>query len=130
MITLRELFTVMWTITRVEVWARREDGQLLHRFWIGEDCDREHLPPGMISDWTHDKLTLAPRKINEHGELVRGNIEMGWGFKKGTIPKEILDAEVTHLRVHNVGPHESKTVDIDVVMPEMHIEILKKELSE
>lgn len=128
MITLRELFGVTWTITRVELTARNDgDLRLLHQFWIGDRCDRDHLPPGMVSKWTHDQLTLSGRKINEHGEPGRGGPEIGWGLKKNAIPDELLDAEIIHMGMtcRNGITYE---VRADILLPALHIELIRKEL--
>lgn len=128
MITLRELFGVTWTITRVELTARNDgDLRLLHQFWIGDHCDRDHLPPGMVSEWTHDRLTLSDRKINEHGEPGRGGPEIGWGLKKKAIPDELLDAEIIHM---GMTCRDCITYEVraDILLPALHIELIRKEL--
>ncbi len=128
MITLRELFGVTWTITRVELRARNDgDLRLLHQFWIGDRCDRDHLPPGMVSEWTHDRLTLSDRKINEHGEPGRGGPEIGWGLKKKAIPDELLDAEIIHM---GMTCRDCITYEVraDILLPALHNELIRKEL--
>lgn len=128
MITLRELFDVTWSITRVELTARSSgDLSLLHQFWLGDQCDREHLPPGLVHDWAKDAITLSPRKINEHGEPGRGGPEIGWGLKKRSIPDELLDAEIVHLRMQ-CRDGITYTVSADIIMQELQIEMLKKEI--
>lgn len=126
--TLRDLFDVTWTITRVELTARGADQHFLHQFWIGENCDREHLPPGMIREWEKDRLTLAPRKINVHGETGGKSLpEIGWGLKNKTIPKELLDAEIVHLGMRCANGI-TYTVYADIILSELQCEMLKKEL--
>ena len=126
--TLRDLFDVTWTITRVELTARDAEQRFLHEFWIGEDCDREHLPPGMIREWEKDRLTLCARKINAHGEEIRGRQpEMGWGLKNKAIPDELLDAEIVHLGMRCANGI-TYSVDAHILLTELQCEMLKKEL--
>ena len=125
MITLRELFKVMHTITRVEIAARAENTVLLHSFWIGKGCDRAHLPKGMVPEWSKGRLSLSSRRINEHGKAnKRGLPEIGWGLERGSIPDELLDAEITHLGGRCADGIEYK-LSIDVILPEIIVEVLK-----
>lgn len=127
MITLRELFDVTWSITRVELTARNAELNLINQFWIGDRCDRDHLPPGMVQDWTHDRLTLSGRKINQHGEPGRGGPEIGWGLKKNAIPDELLDAEIVHMGM-NTRDGITYAVHADIILTALQCEMAKKEL--
>ena len=125
MITLRELFGVAHTITRVDITAKADGLRFLHRFWIGKNCDRGHLPKGMIQEWAKDRLSLSDRRINAHGKSnKKGLPEMGWGLEDGAIPDELLDAEIIHLGMHCANGIEY-TVNIEVILPEMTVEMLK-----
>ena len=125
MITIRELFNVTITINRVEVTVRDADTRLLHRFWFGRGCDREHLPKGLVHEWAQNRLSLSGAKINVHGERKRNGLpETGYGLKDGAIPDELLDAEVNclHMRCRNGIDYE---IGVDVTLPALTVEMLK-----
>lgn len=128
-ITLSDIFDVAWTITRVEITARDPDLRLLHVFWIGEQCDRDHLPRGCVRRWGQGEMTLSPRKINVHGDAKGKLPEMGWGYKDKSIPKELMDAEVTKLSMHS-RDLISCVVAIDVTLQPLTVEKLKAEMGE
>lgn len=115
MITLRELFEVFWTITRVEVTARKHDMNYIHRWIYGEDIN---ISSHMLYDCKDGLLSIIDKKINYHGDDGRGGPEMGWGVKEKLFPKELLDARITHMSVvnHHSGEH---TLYVDIVMHEL-----------
>ena len=126
MITLRALFKTTCSITRLEIDARAADLHLLHKFWIGANCNREHLPHGMLRDWSSNKITLCDHPINVHGQSKRGgDIEIAWGLKNGSVPKEILDAEVWMLGMRSERSDGAYTVWADIILTEMEVEMLK-----
>ena len=127
--TLREIFDVSWTITRAEITARDPNLRLLHIFWIGEQCDRDHLPRGCVRRWEQGEMTLSPRKINVHGDAKGKLPEMGWGCKDKSIPKELMDAEVTKLSMHS-RDLISCVVAIDVTLQPLTVEKIKAEMGE
>ena len=130
MITLRELFKVTWSINRLELGVRNGDLLLLHRIWIGKDCNREHLPPGLVGVWSKGGITLCDRPINAHGLPKRGGEpESGWGLKERSVPKEILDAEVWVLGMRSDRSDGAYTVSADIILTEMEVELLKADLA-
>lgn len=128
-ITLRDIFDVAWTITRVEITARDPNLRLLHIFWIGEQCDRDHLPRGCVRSWEQGEMTLSDRSINVHGDAKGKLPEMGWGYKNKSIPEELMDAEVTRLSM-NSRNGISCVVSIDVTLQPLTVDKLKAEMRE
>jgi len=129
MITLRELFKVNGTITRVEIQVRNDRGLLLHEFYLGEKCDPEELPPRPWRAWEQGKLTASGRPINSHGKPTRYGPEQGWGLEEGAIPKELLDAEVCYL--HMRSPDMIRYhVTVQVYMQELTLEMVKAQFSD
>lgn len=114
MMTLRELSEVMWTITHVTITARDADLKFLHEWQFGPGLT-ESLQ--MYHKRMAGKLTIVDKKINAHGDANKSGVsEMGWGLKTNAIPKELLDAPVTHL---NVTPSYSGETHISIDV-EMH----------
>lgn len=117
MMTLRELFEVFWTITELEITARDPNTKYLHRWIYGPEA----LKTETIHQY-HDrmagKLTIVEAKLNAHGDPARGGAEIGWGVKEKLLPKELIDAPITHMGVigHHSGEH---TVYVDVEMQEL-----------
>ena len=129
MITLRDIFEVTPTVSRLEIVGRDADLKLLHKFWIGSNCDREHLPGGMLDDWTKGRLTLCDRTINVHGETGKGGYaEIGWGYKKGSVPHEILSAEIQWLSMGHVRAFDGMEVKVDIIMTPLAVEMCRTEM--
>ena len=125
--TIKDLFDVMWSIKEVTFTARAPETQrLLCIFWIGEGCNRDKMPKGYLSHWTKGEFYFADRKINAHGEPTRGGAEIGWGYKNKSIPDALLNAEITHLTCLN-HYHGGYSINADVVLDAMTVEILKEE---
>ena len=124
MITLRELFKVNGTITRAEIQVRNDQGILLHEFYLGEKCSSAELAPRPWRAWEQGNLTASGRAINSHGKPTRNGPEMGWGLEEGTIPKELLDAEVCHLHMGSSDGIRYR-VTVDVYMQELTLEMAK-----
>lgn len=127
MITLRELFAVTWSITRVHISARDSNLLLLHEFIFG---DSYHLGIGERWDVEQGKLSVIIGKINEHGEPTRGGAEMGWGYKKKSIPDLLMDAPVTHLSMVSRCQSKGYDVYIDVECAPMTVDLLKQSLKD
>lgn len=124
MVNLYELFEVTPTITRVEIGARNSTGKLLHVFWYGKDCNREHLPKGYIQMWSKNMVSLSDAKINVHNDQkANGQPEMGWGYKDHAIPDELMAAEITRLNMRCRDGVEY-IVWCDVVVPEITVDVL------
>lgn len=130
MITLRDLFNVTWTITRLELTVRDEQQRLIYYAMIGKDCDRDHIGSRALIRWSRGTLILSDQKINVHGDADgRGLPVMGWGYKDKSIPDQLMDAEITHLGMHCADGIEY-TVYADVILPAMTAEIIKTGMEE
>lgn len=117
MMTLRDLFGVLWTITEIEITARDPNTHYLHSWAYGPEVltkESRH----QYFDRMEGKLTAVEVKINAHGDETRGGSEIGWGVKEKLFPKELIDAPVTHLGVmnHHSGEHK---IWADVEMSEL-----------
>lgn len=124
MITLIDLFDVTPTITRIEIGARNGTGKLLHVFMYGKDCNREHLPKGYVPMWSKGMISLSDAKINVHNDRkANGQPEMGWGFNTRSIPKELMDARITHLHMHCKDGVEYD-VSCYICIPELTVDVL------
>lgn len=96
--TLRDIAEVTWTITRLDITARAESSEYLHRWIIGEKTP--YIKPGSRMYWDEraGKISVIEKKINVHdNRKANGQPEMGWGLDESTIPEEILTAKITHL---------------------------------
>lgn len=124
MIKVSDLFDVTPTITRMDITARAEDSHYLHRWIVGESVAYETLPFKLKLDVEHGRATDINAKINVHGDTVRNLPEMEWGYKKGSIPDEILDATVTNLsmRCKNGITYD---VDVDIELSQLTAEAIK-----
>lgn len=123
MVTLRDLIEVFWDITEIDVTARGAgSGKYLHEWKFGKDID---VSTHMRYAIEEGRLTVVDRKINAHGDPTRGGVEMGWGVKPNTIPKEILDATITHMGVGMYNAGSEAHVHVDVEMQPMTVEALK-----
>lgn len=124
MITIRELFKVTWSITKLKINVRNADGILLHQFCLGEKCSPADLPQRLWWDYQAGKLTASDTPINAHGKPTHHGPESGWGLEKDVIPPEILDAEVTILHMNS---HDGirYIVCVDIVMQELTLEMAK-----
>lgn len=129
MITLEELFDVTWDFTEAHIDAREEGTRLLHMFIFAE----RYRPS--IHQW-HDikdgKLSVILGKINVHGDTVRGGqSEMAWGYKKKSIPDQLMKARVTHLSMTNGwNVNDGRVIYIDVELDKMTVEVLKHTLAD
>ena len=104
MMTLRDLFEVMWSITEIEISAY-DDNHFVHRWIYGPKAlDKETIH--QYHDRMDGNLTIVQEKINAHGEPTRGGAEIGWGVKTKLFPNALIDAPVTHLGVMNINAGE------------------------
>lgn len=124
MIKVADLFEVTPTITRLTVTARAQGTRWLHRWIVGEGVAYETLPIGTKRDIEKGRATDIGTKINAHGDPVRGQPEIGWGYKTGTIPCEILDAKVTALAMH-CWDGIKYDVSVDIELDQLTVETLK-----
>lgn len=128
MITLRELFKVTWDITELTITARAPNMRFLHERWYAPDAERRETTHQMY-DRLDGKLTVRNIKINAHGDNARNGPEMGWGVKEELLPKLLIDAPVTHLRMTSAfastggGVH----VRVDVELKELQAQVLIQE---
>lgn len=108
MMTLRELSEVMWTITHVTITARDADLKFLHEWQFGPGITESlHMYHKRMAG----KLTIVDKKINYHGDPTRNGTEMAWGLKTKELPKELLDAPITHL---SIRPSYSKETHVSI----------------
>lgn len=127
MITIEELFETTHTINRVVIHVRDHKMKLLHTFFFGEGCTPENLIGPYRRDWEQGRLSLSNRKINAHGDDTGHGPEMGYGFKKGSIPDELMTAQVTNLHMRCLNGIDYAIV-VDLVVPAMVTEIIKTQL--
>lgn len=111
MMTLRDLFEVMWSITELHINAY-DDNRLVHKWIYGPEA----LQKETIHQY-HERmdgmLTIVEEKINAHGDPTRGGAEIGWGVKEKLFPTALIDAPITHLGVMNHHSGENR-VDVSI----------------
>lgn len=127
MINLQEVFDVTWDITCAQITARREGLSFIHEFIFAD-------PSYFVSQFQwyrvqEGKLSIIPGSINCHGEAVRGVSESGWGFKKGSIPKELMEAPITVISMRERG-QKGTHIRIDVECNDLTVEVLKQKLAD
>ena len=106
MMTLTDLFDVMWDITALHITARDHEGKFLHG-WIYADGISERETTHMYHDRIDGKLILVDVKINMHGTVKKnGQTEIGWGVNDKLIHKVLITAPVRHLNVINYSSDE------------------------
>lgn len=128
MITLREIFEVTPTTTRVNVTAREEDLRFIHKWIIGEKAP--HITMYLRHDILNGKLSDIALKINVHHDVDRrGMSKTGWGLRDQTIPKELLDAEITRLSMR-CADGVSYEVNVDIILQKLTAEKVKAELKQ
>lgn len=128
MINLQEVFDVTWDITCAQITARREGLSFIHEFIFAD-------PSYFVSQFQwyriqEGKLTIVPGPINCHGELVRGVSESGWGYKNGSIPKELMEAPITVMSMRERYQNKGKHIRIDVECNDLTVEVLKQKLTD
>ena len=116
--TLGDLFDAMWSISSVQITCR-DDGKFMHSFYFDPEEPRGN---GLRIDIASEKVTYIVGPINVHGGR-----EMGWGYKRGTIPNELMNAEIDHLGIANYQRGYDVRIDTEEV-PELMVEFLKKKL--
>ena len=127
MITLKDLFDTMWSITSVSIQAYGHNNKFIHRFVFTDD-DPERMPRSFRWDIESGKMTYVNGRINVHGEDTRGGSEMAWGFKSKSIPNVLMDAEIWHLGVTSRYQGKGYDVDIGVYMQELEVETARSEV--
>lgn len=128
MINLQEVFDVTWDITCAVITARREDLRFIHEFiFVDPSYNVSHR---QWYDIQSGKLTIVLGRINCHGEPVRGVPEIAWGYKKNSIPKELMEAPITVMSMIDRCGGKGKQIRIDVECNEMTVEILKQTLAD
>lgn len=116
--TLTDLFDTMWSISSVQITCR-DDRRFMHSFHFDPEEPRGN---GLRIDIASEKVTYIVGPINVHGGR-----EMGWGYKKGSIPNELMNAEIDHLGIANYQRGYDVSIDTEEVS-EMMVEFLKKKL--
>lgn len=116
--TLGDLFDTMWSIGSATITCR-DDGKFLHSFMFDPE---EPSGNGLRVRIASEEVTYIVGPINVHGGR-----EMGWGYKRGTIPNELMNAEIDHLGVSSYQRGYDVHIDTEEV-PELMVEFLKKKL--
>ena len=117
MLTVRELFKLTWDIAELSITARRpEDGRFIHEWLYGEYV-RETIH--MYHRRMTRKLTINNIKIQCHGEPTGRSSEIGWGVKEKLVPRELLDAPVTHLSMYPLSQGRGTKAIVDVELSEL-----------
>lgn len=125
--TIQDIAKVTWTITTLDITARDESGQYLHRWIIGEGAAPDNQPVRTKWDWRAGRISLFPRKINAHNdEKSNGQPDMGWGLKNEAIPGTLLNAEITRLSMR-CSDGITYRVTVDVIISSLEVEMLKAE---
>ena len=128
MINLEEVFDVTWDITCADITARREDLSLIHEFiFVDPSYFVSHFQWYRVQEGT---LSIIPGPINCHGESVRGVSESAWGFKKDSIPKELMEAPITVMSMQERCQNKGTKIRIDVECNDMTVEVLKQKLAD
>ena len=124
MITLRELFQVTWSITKINIRAytpdgvRTKDGMSFIHEWIYGDNINESVH--QRHDREDGKLSIIEGRINHHGESTRGGAEIAWGVKEKIFPKGLIDAPITHLIMNSrYGAHSGCEIYVNIELPEL-----------
>lgn len=124
-----DIANVQDCITSLDITARH-DGRFLHEWIIGENAGHQ-LPHCMTRDILQGRISLHYLSINWHGTPNgRGQPEMGWAFNGEKIPKELLEAEITNLRMqcrNGVSFWVSADIEMVPLMAEMIINTFKEE---
>ena len=118
----------MFDVTEMEVLARNHDGPRIHGFYFA-DHDFAYLPRGIRQNVRDGEITFIPGKINAFGRRRKnGQSEMAYKVDTKAIPKELLEAEVTHILVHSVqyGRH----LYAEIAVHELQCETAKAGLQE
>ena len=122
MITLRELFKVMWEITELGVTARDpETERFLHEWQYGKYI---HETIHMYHDRRAGKLSIINKNINHHGKPKGNGFEMGWGVSEKVFPTQLIDAEITHLITSPLPQGRGYRVSCDISLDESIVKIL------
>lgn len=126
MIVLKDLLEVMYDITQMEILARNHDGQRIYSFYFSEH-DFAYLPPTSRREVRDGEKMFIQGKINAFGKRRNnGQSEMGYEVNMKAIPKELLDAEVTHILDHSV--RHGRHLNVEIAIHELQCETAKAEL--
>jgi len=126
--TIRNIAKLTWTITRLDITARDENGRYLYRWIIGEEAPFVGHG-GLFWDIAKGKVSDIEKKINVHNDQkANGQPEMGWGLDDTALPAELLDAEITCLGMRCWKGGVEYEVTVDVVLSSMMVEMLKSQL--
>ncbi len=125
MVILKDLLYILCDVTELKVWAY-SDFRLQHEWIFGEDIEETIH---QYRDRERGVLSIIDEKINVHNDLKRnGTGEMGWGVKYDSIPKEILEAEVTHILLSGRYT-EGRELSVHIVLDEMAVQMAMSELA-
>lgn len=111
---LLDIAKVQNCITSLSITAR-SNGVYLHEWIIGEYARFTHSHH-MARDIQDGKISLHDLNINWHGTAKGNGLPvMGWGLNGSEIPEELLNAEITELKMQcRNGVTFWVTVDIEL----------------
>lgn len=96
MVTVRDLLKLAGDVTELSVDLRKPDGKLIKSYLIGEELSYNRY--SVANRVTRGELEIIEESINFHlrPKGKHGDFENGWGPDFKPIPKDVIDAEVTH----------------------------------
>ena len=104
---LRELLELCWTYVELDINVRDAKGYLIKQVYIGQDEWRAH-DAHYVSE--HKEIITA-LNYYESDEPMKGLPGCGTIFK--VIPKDLLNAEVTHYRPSKALPYYTRNSEHD-----------------
>lgn len=123
MTTLRDILNLTWDVTRLDVDLREPSGALIRSYMIGTDLSYKWS--SVCGQVEKGMLIIDEKSINHHLRGKKnGQPEMGWGTDFNAIPRELLDAEVTHFwqRSRGGGVNAGTWLKADVTPIQMRME--------
>lgn len=126
MLTLKEFLKLNETVTLLELYVRKPDGNLITRSIIGQPYK---LSVQQEYDQSIGRLEYIGKSINHHGRPNKvGQSEIAYGMDWKAIPKDYLDAEVTtiHWLRERYGNAPGSVLDATIVPVQLNMNCLGK----
>ena len=123
MVTLKEILELNQTVTLLELYVRKPDGNLIKYSIIGHPYK---LSVQQEYDMSRGKLERIDESINVHGRPNKaGQSEITYGMIWKEIPKKYLDAEVTtlHWLRERYGNANGSVLNATIVPIQMEIDL-------
>lgn len=123
--TLTDLFDTMWSIVSVCVDCRM-NGRMLHTFYFSPEYPHGD---GLRMRIAMEAVSYIVGPVNEHGRRKKnGQSEFGWGYLKGSIPKELMNTKINALTVgsYSDGYHVLISAEVDPLTVEVLRTALEK----